>query len=155
MERIFLGQGASYSDSRDATRYCQLLTRLWARAESILLVEHDIEIRRGIVREAAECPEPWCAWPYQGMGWSGPGDALIYESLGCTKFSADLMRAEPDALLVAGALSQGLQAGDWRRMDVTILSTLRERGYLPHRHWPPVLHHHKYPEGCACGKEHE
>ncbi len=144
-ERIFVGQ-TDHS-------YSELLTRLWAEGESVLIIEHDIQIRRGLVSEAARCKSLWCTWPYASAGWTDPlGNPLIYESLGCVKFSAELMRAEPDVLSVASAMSQGLPAGDWRRMDASIAPTLKQRGYEVHRHEPPVIHHHRYPsEGCACG----
>jgi hypothetical protein len=144
-ERIFVGQ-TDHS-------YSELLTRLWAEWKDLLLIEHDIQIRRGLVGEATRCPELWCTWPYAGAGFTDPlSNPLLYESLGCVKFSGKLMRAEPDVLAVASTLSQGLPAGDWRRMDSSILPTLRDRGYAPHRHEPPVLHHHRYPsEGCSCG----
>jgi hypothetical protein len=135
--------------------YCELLTRLWAEGESFLIVEHDIEIHAAVVPDAVACPEPWCVWPFPGPGfWDTAGnDPLLYESLGCTRFSAALMAAEPDALTVAGAMNAGLRAGDWRRMDVSILPTLRARGYEPHTHWPAVVHHHRYSAGCSCGEE--
>lgn len=139
------------------TAYCKVLTDLWAGGEDVLVVEHDIEIHDRVVPEARACSEPWCVWPYNGPGFGDKqGDPFLYGSLGCTRFSGVLMRTEPDLLAVAGALSQGLPAGDWRRMDASILPTLRDRGYEPHLHWPAVLHHHIYPnEGCACGSVHE
>ena len=137
--------------------YSELLRDLWSRGDDLLIIEHDIEIHAGLVEEARSCPQLWCTWPYNGPGWTDPNsDPLLYESLGCSRFSSKLMRAEPDLLAVASALSQGLPAGDWRRLDASILPTLPERGYTAHRHFPPVLHHHRYePEGCACGGKHE
>ena len=140
----------------DDTDYARVLCAIWAAAEDTLIVEHDIEIHAKVVNAARRCPEQWCVWPYNGPGWEDPnGDALIYESLGCTRFRASLMRAEPDLMTVAAAMSQGLAAGDWRRMDVSILPTLKARGYRPHRQSPPVLHHHVYNGRCACEQVHE
>lgn len=133
--------------------YGELLTRLWSEGETFLNVEMDIEIHADVVPMAAACPEPWCVWPFPGPGfWDTSGDSLLYGSLGCTKFSAELMAGEPDAMTVAGAMNQGLRAGDWRRMDVSILPTLRARGYEPHIHWPAVVHHHRYSHGASCGE---
>jgi len=141
----------------DLVAYCKLLTERWALVEDLLVVEQDIEIRAGLIEEAEQCTEGWwCCWPYMGQGWSNPsGDALIYESLGCTKFSAELMRAEPDLLMVAGSIrhSKDMPPGDWHRLDVSISPTLKQRGYTPHRHMPPVIHHHLYAEGCSCGNQ--
>lgn len=143
-ERFFLGYRP------DA--YWALLAELWAAGEGFLLVEHDIEIRAGLVTEADTCPQPWCVWPYAGAGWSTGGDPLLYQSLGCTRFAAGLLAAEPDLMAEVGAVSEGLPAKDWRRLDVTIGPRLNWRGYQPHRHGPPVTHHHNYPgEGCSCG----
>jgi hypothetical protein len=137
--------------------YFNLLAEVWAAGCGFLLVEHDIEIRAGVVREARACPEPWCTWPYSGPGWSDPaGDALWYESLGCVRFSTQLLAAEPDLMSVAYAITdrQGRPAGDWRALDVSIAPTLKDRGYRAHHH-RPVLHHHFYPpEGCSCGGQH-
>jgi hypothetical protein len=133
-----------------------LLLQLWAAGEPFLLIEHDIEIHERVVRSLRYCPRPWCAFPYSGPGFHSNGDPMLRESLGCTRFSAKLMRDEPDLLAVAAAMSQGLAAGDWRRMDASISPTLKQRGYVVHVHAPPVLHHHLYPnEGCACGGDHE
>ncbi len=143
--------------SRSDTAYCELLTRLWAEGKTFLIIEHDIEIypnnqlTGGVVREAEWCPAMWCVWPFNGAGFSGEGDALLYGSLGCTLFSDKLMKLEPDLMTVAGAATGGLKPGDWRRMDVSIQPELRDRGYTQHFH-DPVKHHKLYPfEGCACG----
>lgn len=141
--------------SRSDRAYCDLWLQLWAAAEGVLNIEHDIEIHGRVVRSARYCPRPWCSWGYNGGGFTR-GESFYTESLGCTRFSSSLMHAEPDLVAVAAAMSQGLPAGDWRRLDVSIAPTLKQRGYEVHVHEPPVLHHHVYPnEGCACGKEHE
>lgn len=144
-------QAERVSVAESDTAYCALLTRLWEQGKTFLLVEHDIAIHAKVIPITRRCAEPWCAWPYLGAGFWDEGDALLYNSLGCTKFSAELMAAEPDLMAVAGAMDGGLFAGDWRRMDVSILATLISRGYQPHTHLPVVTHHHFYPiHGCAC-----
>jgi hypothetical protein len=131
--------------------YCDLVTRWWGEGETFLLIEHDIEIHEGVVEAAERCSETWCVWPYRASGFSTQPDAYLKGALGCTKFSAALMEQESDLLLVAGAKAEGLAAGDWRRLDVSILPTLRQRGYEAHLH-ETVLQHHNYPnEGCSCG----
>lgn len=152
--RLYAPTAERIDVSQSDRAYCDLLARLWAEGESVLLVEHDIEIHAGVVEAARRCRHLWCAWPYEGGAWANPGDSLLYESLGCTKFSAKMMSDEPDLLAVAAALTQGLPAGDWRRMDVSVAPTLKQRGYTVHSHGP-VIHHHDYPGvGCSCGQAH-
>lgn len=137
--------------------YWRLVSDLWARQETVLLVEHDIEIHADVVDELAACPEPWCAFGYH----IGNGE-LLFRGLGCTKFTGDLMAAMPGAPLDPGVLGPGqVPATDWRRLDTRVTGQLGIAGYEPHRHGPPVLHHHRYlypgqtAERCACGGGHE
>lgn len=129
--------------------YRELLEEAWAARESFLVVEHDIEIRAGLVEELDACPEPWCAAPY--VVGSDP-NGFIESSLGCTRFSAELLRDAPQII-------SGLPVRDWRRLDCEISPRLRTAGYEPHVHLPAVLHHHRYPAGvpggwrCACGED--
>lgn len=129
--------------------YRELLEDVWRAGDSFLVVEHDIEIHAGVVPEAQACPEPWCAWPY--VVGSDP-DGFIEASLGCTRFSADLLRDVPN-------LIDSLPVRDWRRLDCEISPRLMTAGYSPHVHMPPVLHHHRYPAPggwrCACGQKHD
>ena len=153
--------------------YTDLLVGLWGQRRRLLLIEHDIEIHDRVIPTALHCPFPWCVWPYSGPKGDGLGDSLLYQSLGCTKFSGSLMKREPDVMnrvsaamrprpygvdddgLGTAGWPKGLDRGDWRRLDATLAPALRWLGYEPHIHWPAVLHHHVYPgEGCACGQEH-
>lgn len=129
------------SGAEDAYRL--LLERLWADGEAFLIVEHDVEIHRRVVPELAECPEDWCLYPYGGAG----GQSLE-GALGCTRFSAALIRDEP-------GLIGSLPVRNWRRLDCELLGKLRQTDRVPHVHQPPVLHHHIYGAGCACGLAHE
>lgn len=131
--------------------YFELIKDLWAAGEGFLIIEHDIEIHESVVSDAANCKEPWCVWPYYGHDPNLP----FTQSLGCTRFSTELLQAQPDLMEVVGNISQGLPAKDWRRLDVTIAPTLNQRGYTQHIHSPQVLHHHIYPNGCACGGTHD
>jgi hypothetical protein len=152
--RLYAPDAERVDVSGSLRAYSELLCRVWADGKRFLVVEHDIEIGPTTVREATYCPHPWCVWPYNGPGWeSGPG-GLLRTSTGCVKFSGAMVRAEPDLMDVASKrASNPIEAGDWHRMDVCILDTLRERGYAdPHWHGT-VLHHHHYPltAACACG----
>ena len=143
-ERVDVGQST--------TAYWELMCRLWADGETFLLVEHDIEVNALAMYVHHVCREWWCVAPYI---ISGPKTADC--SLGCTKFRSELLEAEPDLIdAIAGATpGVGLVRCDWRRLDAEISGGLRARGYEPHVHRRPVLHHHIYPGlGCACGSEH-
>lgn len=127
--------------------YRELLEEVWRDGEAFVIVEHDVEIAEGVIPDFEACPEPWCARPY--VVGSDP-NGFIEASLGCTRFSAELIAAVPDAI-------SGLPVRDWRRIDCELSPRLRQAGYAPHVHLPAVLHHHRYPTGggwrCACGEE--
>jgi hypothetical protein len=151
--------------SRSDTAYAHTLADYWARGESFLNVEHDVEIHERVVRQATHCPELWCVWPYMGPGWPHHHlpelDAFLYNSLGCTRFHRKLLAAEPDAMSVAAGIKHGdeFRAAHWLRMDAEVSPLLIGRGYRPHLHWPEVVHHHLYSANgvaaCACGRTHE
>lgn len=147
--------------SRDVRAYAWTLSEWWARRESFLNVEHDIEIHERVLKQATYCPQPWCVWPYMGPGWPNHHppheDAYLYQSLGCVRFHRRLLEAEPDAMQMAAGMAHGaeFQSAHWLRMDAEISPWLIGRGYHPHIHWPAVIHHHVYGQhGCACGGQH-
>jgi hypothetical protein len=125
-------------DPADMSAYWRLLAACWRQPGELIIVEHDIGIAAGTRPGFAACPEPWCAAAY-------PIDGSIAACLGCVRFSGALKAAEPDLLEEVGEVgNDGLPAKDWRRLDVRILDALRKRGYQQHRHFPNVLHYHKY-----------
>lgn len=127
--------------------YYALLATSWGRGEPFLIVEQDIEIHETVVPELSTCPEPWCLFPYPGPA-GAIGDPLIYSSLGCTRFSAELMWLLPDLL-------KALPSHDWWRLDALMWERLRTVA-SPHIHEPPVNHHHVRPwllgHRCDCGE---
>jgi hypothetical protein len=148
----------------DDRSYWEFLSRLWAKGESVVLVEHDIEVHSGVVPGFESCPEPWCVHPFSrllpgphstwdGDGWSA-GIALLTKSLGCVRWSAELMAAEPDLMEEVGEYAfPGLPAGHWRRLDDGIAQILEAHKYSVHVHSPEVRHHHFLErwDCCACG----
>lgn len=126
---------------------------MWEDGESFLNIEHDIEVHSEVFAQLLgcercgmpACEEPWCVFPFPGAG-----GGLLFRSLGCTRFGAEMMKAVPD-------LFSTLPVRDWRRLDTEIAYTLEQKGFHPHFHWPPVPHHHYRPERnqCDCGaREH-
>jgi hypothetical protein len=155
-------------DPDDDRHYWAVLAEWWDRGEAFVIVEHDIEIHGGVLGEFEACPEPWCTFPYARLlcgphsSWSveawGPGIPLLDKSLGCTRFSAELVRAEWDLLDRLGEWSiGGSPPGHWKRLDDGSAVLLHERGYQVHVHHPEVTHHHWLgPQGwnaCTCGEE--
>jgi hypothetical protein len=125
-------------EAGDDTGYARLLADAWRTAGDLVVVEHDIGIRAGVVEELLACPMPWC-------GFSYPVGDLLLVALGCTKFSARLRTALPAAMDTAAAdTDSGMQAGDWRRLDVRLAAALEHYGHVRHRHDPPVEHYHVY-----------
>ncbi len=122
--------------------YYLFLAQLWDEGEGFLIVEEDIEIHADVIPQLEACPEPWCLF-----GFPGAGGALLHGSLGCTRFSTELIAAVPD-------LMSKLPVRDWKRLDSEILPALLKRGYEQHIHEPPVPHHHYRPERrlCDCGQ---
>ena len=121
--------------------YYLFLAQLWEEGEGFLIVEEDIELHADVIPQLEACPEPWCLF-----GFPGAGGALLRGSLGCTRFSTELLVAHPD-------LMAKLPVRDWKRLDSEILPALTKLGYTQHIHEPPVPHHHYRPERrlCDCG----
>lgn len=143
------GELADVSASNES--YWQLLERLWRGGESFGIVEHDIEVTADAIAQAETCACPWGVSPY-----GGPGSAVLDQSLGCTRFSAQLLLAEPDAMSEVGSIDDAGPAvplRDWRRIDARLYGVLRQREYLPCIH-AGVRHHHVYQGTCACGGRH-
>jgi len=136
--------------------YSQLVERLWKEQESFLIVEHDVELSLRALRQARHCPCEWGVSPYRGP-WDGVGTPpLLDKSLGCTRFSASLMKSLPDAVVEANRIDDAgtvVPPGSWQRLDCRLYSILRgvgENMHTPHIH-DEVLHHHKFGYGCSCG----
>jgi hypothetical protein len=127
----------------------------WYRSEfagqSLTIIEQDIVVGPEVAPEFASCPEPWCVFPFPG-----PAGKMLDQSLGCVRWSAELIGEHPDLPDMVGRIDDGDGVGprDWRRLDVRIAKTLTDRGYTPHQHGPAVAHRHHYePENrpCMCG----
>ena len=138
-------------------RYYLYLCGLWREGESFLIVEQDIEIHGDVLPQLEQCPEPWCIFPYPGprpaRGWSqnpdnDPNAHLLYRSLGCTRFSSELMGKFPGFM-------NGLPCHDWRRLDAVIHPRLEAQRFKAHIHWPQVLQHHVWENKCCCEQEHD
>ncbi len=109
------------------TGYWGLLSDLWARAEGVILVEHDIIASPAAITELVECDRDWCccAYPY------GRGTIV---GLGCTKFTQAIMQRVPDALVRAGRVTDRTHPvpGHWCRLDASLQRALVDSGERMH-----------------------
>ena len=144
--------------------YWHLLSGLWAQGEPFVLLEHDIEVRAGTVGSFDRCKQPYCLFPYHGIGYGPEGScrcpetkggrvelggcpSLWYGALGCVRF-------RPAEIPEGADVFNRIPVGSWRGIDARVLTVLRDKGIFPHIHYPPVLHHHVAHGGCVCGKAH-
>lgn len=128
--------------------YFHVLREVWAAGETFVTIEHDIEVSPEMIDGLVECWAPWCAHSYR-VYWGGlmdvyPGSA----GLGCTKFSADLIRKHPNLFdddIPSSTYENGRDGRFWMNLDGTVSQWLKgPYGYTVHRHNPDVTHHHGY-----------
>jgi len=114
--------------------YHDLLDEHWQAGTDFAVVEHDIVIDERVVPTFERCPEPWCGFGYElAVGYR--------VALGCTRFRAALMDAVPDLFELTQTETQsGVPRKAWYRLDARVDQILREHGYTPHLHMPPVKH---------------
>lgn len=120
--------------THSTTGYHEALDERWQAGCDLVNIEHDIVPHDGVPAAFADCPEPWCVFLYElAVGF--------IPALGCARFRAELLAAEPDAIQSAGETDNtGVPANAWWRIDVRLDRHLRDRGYTPHIHEPPVVH---------------
>lgn len=130
--------------SASDTAYTRLLERLWAAGEPFALVEHDIVPHPGALADLLGCPQPWCCYAYQLGG-------IVHAGLGCTRFSASLLAAVPDAVAQTWRESTDVHpAGFWCALDDRLSRVLRRAGFSQHVHEPQVKHLNPRPShGCV------
>jgi hypothetical protein len=122
--------------SATASTYWEVLCDFWAHSpDGLLVIEHDVVCRPDVVESVTQCPKPWCAYPYSGMCHWACMEAWR-NTLGCTRFSAALMRANPD-----GVSRIEEPHRDWHNLCDGIGDNLRAAGWTHHWHRPEVIHH--------------
>lgn len=128
LESFFPGR-VDYYDLGGAadTKYGEIIADNWGTGLAFAVVEHDIVIRADVADAFVDCPERYCAFPYDWETNCGP-------ALGCTRFRAELLDEFPDAALNASGIS-------WRQFDYALIRReLARKGVYPHVHLPPVEH---------------
>lgn len=107
----------------------------WWKPEEFIIIEHDVRASPEVFEEFALCEQDWCTFKYNNHTEAN-ADAWKYGILGCTRFSAHLIKKAQKAL----------KDMEWRYRDWHVLSTglgiaLREAGFEPHLHG--VVDHHR------------
>lgn len=106
--------------------YAAALALRWRDGEEFAVVEHDVVPWPGALAALAGCEALWCAHEYPvGLG-------TVAAALGCTRFSARLLRLAPELLDAHAGVP-------WREVD-RLLSDVRAVAGPPHVHRPPVAH---------------
>jgi hypothetical protein len=129
----------------DGDGYFRLLSGLWRAGGAFAVVEQDIVVGPGTLPDLAACPRDWCSFGYAYMS------SDCYHGLGCARFSAGLLARFPDALDIAGVMSDEThEPKHWCRLDGWLQVVLRDAGEKRCEHLPPVGHLHRYPShGCV------
>lgn len=119
-----------FINPEDQFAYGRILRELWEAGEDLAIVEPDIVVRADVCESFLNCPELYCAWPYQWLTNVGP-------ALGCTRFRSEFLKKYPDVMVKVEA-----QNVTWRQLDVVLMRHVlaREYGEQPHIHLPPVEH---------------
>jgi hypothetical protein len=116
------------------TAYHEAFAVWWADGEAFCVVEQDIVIFPGALDELRDCPEPWCGRPYSLSTGYGA-------YLGCTRFSASLLRSRPSLMGdIDGLRFDGTPRRMWGRLDTRLKQVLEDSGISMHVHWPAVGH---------------
>lgn len=114
--------------------YWQFWADLWAKRESVIVVEHDIVPTGPALAELIECANEWCTQPY-------PYFVGMYHGLGCVKFTADLMGAVPDLWQRVAGMSNGDHPQKhWCTLDAWSHNVLAQTGRHPCQHSTAVGH---------------
>jgi hypothetical protein len=123
-----------------AHSYWECLSEYWERGDDLTIIEHDVQARPDIFASFADCPHPWCLFPYDNHDRS---DSEAWRNaLGCTRFRGELVRAIPDAVT-----SIPEQHRDWHNLCDGIGSNLRAAGFTHHWHWDLPVRHHRMQLG--------
>jgi hypothetical protein len=135
--------GATFRLMRLTTSYWSLVEELWLGEESFVLWEEDVLPTAELIEDITTCTEELCSgtfgrWHYERV--SGRRVRKSDSWLGLCRFSADLQRRVPDALILAAERFPARHWGDLCRglMDRGVLDA--QEGLSPHLHFPHMVH---------------
>lgn len=145
---VSLPRRVTWARLETVTDYFDLLAAAWRMGAAITVVEQDMLPTPDQLDALDACPEPWCGFAYNMT--SG-----YHASLGCTRFSANLVAAEPDLFAAVATYEHPyVPARHYIWLADRIEWELAKRGYTQHTHWPPVAHlnpRHAIPTEQARG----
>jgi|WetSurMetagenome_2_1015567.scaffolds.fasta_scaffold988389_1 hypothetical protein len=108
--------------------YWKLLLGLWLARKSFIIIEQDVVVFPGAIKDMADCKHSWCARPYMLNGKLRP-------ALGCTKFTKEIIYKFPDLL---EHIPEGKR--HWSGLDTRLIKLLEDKGFKCHIHRPAVTH---------------
>lgn len=106
--------------------YHTLLRDQWLQGREFFVVEHDVAVWQGAIRQLHECDEDWCALPLMCHG------RLITTTFGCVKFGAELIEKRP------GFWDDIPET--WFHLDSGFADKMGWPYIRPHVHVPPATH---------------
>lgn len=101
--------------SADNYAYWDALKQYWTGEDDLVVIEQDLEIHNDVLPSFIKCHEHWCSFCY--FLRVGVTAAALGESLGCTKFSAELQRAVPAEVIA--------DKHHWQGLDITMGLAIR------------------------------
>lgn len=105
------------------TAYGDLWADTWDEGEPFVMIEWDIILAPGQLRELCECREPWCSFRYP---IPGPGEPIL---------GMGIAKVKPQ-----GPAPDEWRSTVWERLDGQVVPLLRELYHHPHEHTPAVAH---------------
>lgn len=122
----------------------------WGAGDDLVFIEQHAVIHAGIIPGFRDCPAPWCTQLSEVVL---PGN-WTYEAFSAVRFRQEMMAQVPVTEIEAGWGSCGVCGPDgqsgtmpspsgpgcWRHMDGAVITPLREHGFAPCVHEPPVFH---------------
>ena len=133
----------------DDEGYFYVLAEAWTpmagAVEPFIVVEHDIVVRPETLRELRDCPEDWCAAPFQYL------DKPEAWGMGCVKFSDRIIARNLNLFHeISDQTDDHHPPRHWCVMDFRIWNALTERGEVRHDHPGPALGHVGHPGATSA-----
>jgi hypothetical protein len=110
----------------DGDEYHTMLREAWDAGETFYVVEQDVAVWQGAIRQLNECAETWCTLPTMCHG------RMITTTFGCVKFGATLIERNPHFFDDV--------ATTWFHLDAGFADKMGWPYIKPHAHWPPATH---------------
>jgi hypothetical protein len=106
--------------------YWRLLRDAWAEGKEFYIVEQDVIVWQGGIRQLSNCGEDWCTFPTMCHG------RMISTTLGAVKFGQQMVERNP-------GLFDDIET-TWFHLDASIADKMGWPYIRPHAHWPPATH---------------